>query len=115
MIAGHKLAAEARGYVDGPHAGFLPRRLALFSPVTRTGGARQQCRSIFIQIRARCVLPLAGTARQGVEPSPMHSRLRSAASHPTRVPVVIRLDARSGRVLSDRKRSALPVNSTERA
>jgi len=105
MIAGHKLAAEARGYVDGPHAGFLPRRLALFSPVTRAGLQR----SAHFPNSNPCLgrPPSTCTARHGVERS---LGLRHAASH--RVVSVLRLDAH-GRVLSDRKRSALPVNSTE--
>ena len=80
MIAGHKLAAEARGYVDGPHAGFLPRRLALFSPVTRAGLQR----SAHFPNSNPCLgrPPSTCTARHGVERS---LGLRHAASHSRRV------------------------------
>ena len=106
MIAGHKLAAEARGYVDGPHAGFLPRRLALSYPVTRAG----LYRSAHFPNSNPCLgrPPSTCTARHGVEHD---SGLRRAASHSRRAWFLV--STRNGRVLSDRQRSALQVNLTE--
>jgi len=103
------VADDAQGREDGPPAvlSLFPERGCTYPENTLGRGALASKPRPFsqIQIRARGVPPSPPAARHGVEP---RSRLRHAASH-TRVLLVPCLDARNGRVLSDRKRSALPV------
>lgn len=117
MSAVSKLAAEARGRAGGPHGSHLPRHLALFYPDKTLGRGRSPA------IPGHFPIPSRGVTSAASSPAgPMHPRVgvgaersssRVSVSTPlipiTRVLLVSCLDARSGRVLSDRKRSALPV------
>lgn len=103
------VADDAQGREDGPPVVCMPRHLALFYPENTLGrGALASKPRPFsqIQIRARGVPPSPPAARHGVEP---RSSLRHAASHSHLRRVVFLVSTQFGRVLSDRKRFALPV------